>query len=220
VHADKIELKDGESLIDNLEAAFGDPDEVGTASAELDKLTQGNREFSQYYAEFQRLMAILEYDTNAKRATLKRGLSQELQSSLVYQAEEPEEFSKFVELCMKLDYRLQAHATLSKRPAIPAATRPSPSTPCTTAHPTNANSGTYGPAPIDHLASPKSQNQRRRDEWMAEGLCLYCGSADHFKDQCSVLTANNSGKVRLAAVGISTPVLKSIPAANSDSGKD
>jgi hypothetical protein len=73
-----------ESLISILEAAFGDPDQVGTASTELNKLTQGNKEFSQYYVEFQHLMAILDYDSNAKKATLKCGLSQELQTSLVY----------------------------------------------------------------------------------------------------------------------------------------
>jgi hypothetical protein len=75
---DKIKLDNVEALISILEAAFGDPDQVGTASAELDKLTQGNKEFSQYYAEFQHLMAILDYDSNAKKAALKRGLSQEL----------------------------------------------------------------------------------------------------------------------------------------------
>jgi hypothetical protein len=48
---------------------------VGTVSAELDKLTQGNKEFSQYYVEFQCLMAILDNDTNAKKAALKYGLS-------------------------------------------------------------------------------------------------------------------------------------------------
>jgi hypothetical protein len=86
---DKIKLDNVEALISILEAAFGDPDQVGTASAELDKLTQGNKEFSQYYAEFQRLMAILDYDSNAKKAAFKRGLSRELQTGLVYQAEEP-----------------------------------------------------------------------------------------------------------------------------------
>jgi hypothetical protein len=62
---------------------------VGTASADLNKVTQGNKEFSQYYVEFQCLMAILDYGSNAKKATLKCGLSQDLQTSLVYQAEEP-----------------------------------------------------------------------------------------------------------------------------------
>jgi hypothetical protein len=46
---DKIKLDNVEALISILEAAFGDPEQVGTASAELDKLTQGNKEFSQYY---------------------------------------------------------------------------------------------------------------------------------------------------------------------------
>jgi hypothetical protein len=86
---DKIKLENVESLISIPEAAFGDPNQVGTASGELNKLTQGNKEFSQYYAEFQCLMAILEYDSNAKMAALKHGLSRELQTSLIYQAEEP-----------------------------------------------------------------------------------------------------------------------------------
>jgi hypothetical protein len=97
-------LEDIEALIKILEAAFGNPDEVGTASGELDYLMQGNCIFSIYYAEFQHLMAILDYDSKAKRAALKRGLSKELQASLIYQTDEPEDFDKFVELCMKLDY--------------------------------------------------------------------------------------------------------------------
>jgi hypothetical protein len=72
---DKIKLEIVESLISILEAAFGDPNQVGTMSVELDKVTQGNKEFSQYYAEFQCLMGILEYDSNAKKAALNRGLS-------------------------------------------------------------------------------------------------------------------------------------------------
>jgi Asp-tRNA(Asn)/Glu-tRNA(Gln) amidotransferase C subunit len=102
----KISLEDVEPLIKILEAAFGDPDEVRMASGELDHLTQGNHEFSIYYAEFPRLMAILDYDSKAKKAALQQGLSKELQASLVYQTDEPEDFDKFVELCMKLYYRI------------------------------------------------------------------------------------------------------------------
>jgi hypothetical protein len=104
IQTDNISLDDIEALIKILEAAFSDPDEVGTTSGELDRLMQGNREFSIYYAEFQHLMAILDYDSKAKKAALNRGLSKELQASLVYQTNEPEDFDKFVELCMKLDY--------------------------------------------------------------------------------------------------------------------
>jgi hypothetical protein len=99
-------LDDVEALIKILEATFSDPDEVGMASGELDCLIQGNREFSIYYAEFQHLMAILDYNSKAKKAALERGLSKELQASLVYYTDEPEDFNQFIELCMKLDYRI------------------------------------------------------------------------------------------------------------------
>jgi hypothetical protein len=61
-------------------------------------------------------MAILEYDSKAKKAALKRGLSKELQSSLVYQTDKPEDFLKFVELCMKHDYHICTHTALSQHP--------------------------------------------------------------------------------------------------------
>jgi hypothetical protein len=217
---DKIKLDSVESLISILEAAFGDPDQVGTASAEPDKLTQGNKEFSQYYAEFQHLMAILDYDSNAKNAALKRGLSRELQPSLIYQAEEPQHFATLVVLCMKLDYRIHAHAVATKCQTTPAPLRTGPASPRPSAHPTSTNSGNYGATPMDLSASQKAQNQRQRDEHMAKGLCLYCGSADHFKSECPPLAANNSRKVRLAAAEFSTTPTAPAPASEPSSAKE
>jgi hypothetical protein len=217
---DKINLANMEGLISILEAAFGDPDQVGTASAELDKLTQGNKEFSQYYAEFQRLMAILDYDSNAKKAALKRGLSRELQTSLIYQAEEPQDFARFVDLCMKLDYRIHAHAAATKRQMTLVPPRTGPASPRSSAHPTSTNSRNYGTTPMDLSASQKPQNQRRHDEHMAKGLCLYCGSADDFKSECPALAANNSRKVRLAATEVSTTPTAPAPASEPSLGKE
>jgi hypothetical protein len=42
----KINLQNVEALMSILEAAFGNPNQVGTTSVKLDKLTQGNKEFS------------------------------------------------------------------------------------------------------------------------------------------------------------------------------
>jgi hypothetical protein len=64
-------LEDIKALIKILEATFGDPDEVRMASGELDHLMQGNHEFSIYYAECKCLMAILDYNSTAKKAALK-----------------------------------------------------------------------------------------------------------------------------------------------------
>jgi hypothetical protein len=217
---DKINLGNVEALISILEATFGDPDQVGMASAELDKLTQGNKEFSQYYAEFQCLMAILDYDSNTKKAALKHSLARELQTSLVYQAEEPQDFARFVDLCMKLDYRIHAHAAATKCQTTPAPPRTDPASYRPSAHPTSTNSGNYGATPMDLSASQKAQNQRRRDERMAKGLCLYCGSADHFKSECPALATNNSRKVRLATAEVSTTPTAPAPASEPSSGKE
>jgi hypothetical protein len=71
IQTNKISLVDIEALINILEAAFGNPDEVRMASGELDHLMQGNHKFSIYYAKFQHLIANLDYDSKAKKAALK-----------------------------------------------------------------------------------------------------------------------------------------------------
>jgi hypothetical protein len=106
IQTDKSSLEDVEALINIWEATVCNHDEVRMASGELDHLTQGNCKFSIYYAKFQRLMAMLDYDSKVKKATLKRGLSKELQASLSYQTDRPKDFDKFVELCIKPDYRI------------------------------------------------------------------------------------------------------------------
>jgi hypothetical protein len=191
------------------------------SSQELDHLTQGNHEFSIYYAKYQRLMAILDYDSKAKKAALKRAFSRKLQARLVYQTDEPKDFNIFMELYMKLDYRIRAHTALSHHSnnSHLSSTKATPSTQHTLGHPTSTDSGNCSPAPIDLSAATKSQNQCRYDEWIAKGLCLYCGLADHFKDQCPILASNNARKVRLAATGISTPNCYSVPSPASDSVK-
>jgi hypothetical protein len=84
VQTNTISLEDIEALIKILEATFGNPDEVRIAYGELDCLMQGNCKFSIYYAEFQHLMGILDYNSKVKKAALKYRLSKELQASLVY----------------------------------------------------------------------------------------------------------------------------------------
>jgi hypothetical protein len=64
-------LEDIEALIKILEATFGDPDEVRMASGELDYLVHGNYDLSIHYVQLQYLMAILDYDSKAKKAAHK-----------------------------------------------------------------------------------------------------------------------------------------------------
>jgi hypothetical protein len=121
---------------------------------------------------------------------------------------------------MKLDYRIHVHAAATKCQMTPVLPRTSPTSPHLSAHPTSTNSGKYGATPIDLSASHKAQNQHRHDECMAKGLCLYCGSAEHFKNEYPALAANNSHKACLATAEVSTTPTAPTPAPKSHLGKE
>ena len=57
IKEDRIKLASVTELLKVLEIAFGDPDRESTAERKLEVLRQANREFSLYYAEFQRYAA-------------------------------------------------------------------------------------------------------------------------------------------------------------------
>jgi hypothetical protein len=64
---DCVNLGNFKAFVTSLEEAYGDPDRVNTAEWALAKLRQGNRDFVMYYAEFQRLIADLNWNHTAKR---------------------------------------------------------------------------------------------------------------------------------------------------------
>jgi hypothetical protein len=79
-----IWLEDLPALIQLLEAAFGDPNRVATAERKMREINQKNREFSQYYAEFQVIPADLDWNPSALRNALRMGLSEEMKDSFTY----------------------------------------------------------------------------------------------------------------------------------------
>jgi hypothetical protein len=82
VDNDHVDLDNFDAFVTSLEEAYGDPDHANSAERALSKLRQGNRDFVSYYAEFQRLIADLQWNDAAKRAALHRGLSEELKDIL------------------------------------------------------------------------------------------------------------------------------------------
>ena len=58
-------LESLEKLLDLLQLAFGDQDIQATANRELLKLKQKDREFAQYYAEFQRWVPDVDWNDAA-----------------------------------------------------------------------------------------------------------------------------------------------------------
>jgi hypothetical protein len=93
-----IRLENLPAFIQLLEAAFGDPDRVATAERTMREIKQKNREFSQYYAEFQVIAADLDWNPSALRNTLWMGSSEEMKDSFTY-SDMPEELPAFVTFC-------------------------------------------------------------------------------------------------------------------------
>jgi hypothetical protein len=120
VKDDRVNLENFEAFVTSLEEAYGDPDRVNTAEWALAKLRQGNRDFVAYYAEFQRLIADLDWNNVAKRAALHRGLCEELKDILSTQ-DLPEDWSRYVALVKKRDmqYRARKAETPPAKPNPP-----------------------------------------------------------------------------------------------------
>jgi len=100
-----IGLEDLPAFIQLLEAAFGDPDRVATAERKMREIKQNNREFSQYYAEFQVIAADLDRNPSALHNALRMGLSEEMKDSFTY-SDMPEELPAFVTVCQQWDNQI------------------------------------------------------------------------------------------------------------------
>ena len=101
-----IGLEDLPAFIQLLEAAFGNPDRVATAERKMREIKQKNREFSQYYAEFQVIAAYLDWNPSALRNALRIGLSEEMKDSFTY-SDMPDNLPAFVMVCQKWDDQIQ-----------------------------------------------------------------------------------------------------------------
>ena len=134
-------------------------------------LRQKNSDIAIYYADFQRLITILHWDSHAKCAALREGLSTELKDALVF-IEEKKDWEEFVVQLQNMDNPICTRAEESKGSKL----CPSPSTTRTTyPAPTKSNDlsfcpGGVVPMALDSTSRISPEKQQRR---MQEGLCAY-----------------------------------------------
>jgi hypothetical protein len=102
----EIDLGDLTAFIQLLQAAFGDPDRLATAERNMPEIKQKNREFSQYYAEFQVIAADLDWNPLDLRNALRSGLSEEMKDTFIH-TDLPNELPAFVTLCQKRNNQIR-----------------------------------------------------------------------------------------------------------------
>jgi hypothetical protein len=103
----EVKLDSLKTLVDMLELAFRDQDTAETVKRELLKLKQWDREFSQYYAEFQRYVADIEQNTDVQMDALRNDLFNELKDSFQH-TNLPDNIVDFVKMCSKWDSLIRA----------------------------------------------------------------------------------------------------------------
>ena len=209
VSPDGVNLADTAAFLAEITRIFGDSDEQGSASRELEKLKQGSRDFSRYYANFARLAAILGIDNRAKRYALERGLSQEVIASLCHQDPPGDEtFDAYIDRLKRMDERIRRLKALSSSSssssAKPQNPCPAPRTPASTPSASTA-SGTH-PGPMDLSANrgqklPTDERERR----IRLGLCLNCGGIGHMANSCPKKNAYGALRATGATSAVAAP---------------
>ena len=184
-----IGLEDLPAFIQLLEAAFGDPDRVATAERKMGEIKQKNREFSQYYAEFQVIAADLDWNPSALQNALRMGLSEEMKDSFTY-SDMPEELPAFVTVCQKRDNQIRQRraekAAQNKGRGIGfASSRPPPAPKAPETAPAGTVVGYSGPALMDLSAGKRRISTEERAKRFADGRCLYCGGFNHRAAECA-----------------------------------
>lgn len=203
-----IQFSDMEDLISFLNIAYEDQDLVVKAQRELRELRQRNREFYNYFADFQRIIEDTGItDNEARKSALMGGLSTELHGLLVHH-DIPAKFDDLVRLLQGLDsrYRLnlyrnnpnkghrnpnfnQGHNYTYRQPqpVIPTTWKRNPD------YNPNYNSPIGDPMDLGTTTNyklPKEELNRRNQQ----NLCRYCGNEGHYAQKCPLINKRTNFK--------------------------
>jgi len=224
VQNDRVNLANFAALVTNLENIFGDSSRRITAEEGVHSLMQRNRDFVTYLTEFERYRADVEWDDRALLHALKHGISKELDQALLSHSTDNLSLQEFITLATEVDNKLRTmmakHALrYSSRPAT-TATRPAPPRSFTNPAPTPAPAASQSTAtgthagPMDLSANSRRLSPAEKARRMKEGLCWYCGDANHIACNCprkgtSPLRAHETQFTHVSQDDVSAPATES-----------
>lgn len=178
------QFTDYPELLRFLEAAYGDPDRIQNARNRLYTLRQGNKEFSSYFAEFERLALEGEMPEASLQPLLFQNISRELQDMLLHSPAPTWDFRPYARHLQTLDNRYRQHQQQVNRHKWLQRNRATPLTP-PPPEPKNPSlklpaAETGDPMDLSHQRSrPRSPNGRKE-----RGECFRCGQKGHLVAQC------------------------------------
>jgi len=201
----RIQPESLNALLDLLRQAFDDFNRTHTANREIRKLKQKSSTFAAYFAEFGRIMGDLNWNEESQREQLYKGLSDEIKDALVTSRPRSDSLGHLIQICRELDNRIRVRAAewvqAGRTQRLPRSGPSSASTPTLVpANPMGTNRGHYGVAPMDLSAKQRTaENNRVRQERMARGECLYCGTVGHFLRKCPERATSRNRHLAMAA---------------------
>ncbi len=136
------------------------------------ELAQGRTSAAEYALEFRTLAAQTNWTDNSLKVIFRRGLSHDLQTELACR-DEGKDFNQFVHLAIQIDNLMR-----SRRPGSRSATS-SRNLPLPRYY-SHMTADSSEPMQINATRLTEEEKERRR----SQRLCLYCGEAGHFRQNC------------------------------------
>jgi hypothetical protein len=183
------QLPDYKAILEKLDHAYGDPNRVHNARSALFRLQQTNKDFSTFYAEFQRLALEGQMLEDSLPTILEHALSKELKLMLLHNVPPTREIHSFAAFLQELENRRkQYEGSTTMAPRIyanaakshqetPAPVRTQAARPQS---PPRASSG----ARITEASGDAMDLSRGRSTRHERKECYRCGSEKHFIRDC------------------------------------
>jgi hypothetical protein len=207
---DASDYSDWKQVIEDLQAALGNPDPKFSASKRLLAMRQTHHSFAEFFPEFRLVAAKTPFEGDSLKQILRVAISRELTEKLTMTDVRHLSYKDFVAECQRQDNLLRLSAIQTQKRFTSSGTRsswnattPQPSLAPATTSTTSSLLPPPDPMDLSRQRGPISAEERARRE--QQRLCFRCGQPGHQVASCP-LPGTRQLKVRALDGSIATPV--------------